>query len=118
MEQNVSMAPLEELPPLVQSAPVSVLEAYQYAVANPDILSQIPCYCGCGGMEHTSNYSCFVDEVQADGTITFDTHALGCSICVDIAQDTMRLHVQGRDVDEIFTYVDNKFAQFGPPTLP
>jgi hypothetical protein len=108
MEQNVSMAPIEELPPLVKSAPVSVLEAYQYAVANPDILSQIPCYCGCGGMEHTST----------DGTITFDTHALGCSICVDIAQDTMRLHVQGRDVDEIFNYVDNKFAQFGPPTLP
>lgn len=115
-EHSFAMAPLAEMPEMVQNAPVRVHEAYQFAVANPDILQQIPCYCGCGGMGHTSDYSCYVAGEAADGTLTFETHALGCSICVDITQDTMRLLDEGKSVDEIFTYVDNSYSRFGPPT--
>jgi len=109
------MAPLAEMAQAVQDAPVVVQEAYQFAVANPDVTTQIPCYCGCGGMGHTSNYTCFVAD-DSGGQIAFDDHALGCSICVDIAQDTMRLLDEGKSVDEIFTYVDNAYSRFGPPT--
>lgn len=109
------MSPLTKMPPVVQEAPVAVQEAYQFAVANPDVTTQIPCYCGCGGMGHTSNYTCFVAD-DSNGQIAFDDHALGCSICVEIAQDTMRLLDEGKSVDEIFTYVDNAYSRFGPPT--
>ncbi len=112
---SFEMAPMIEMPPVVQKAPVTVQEAYQFAVANPDVTSQIPCYCGCGAMGHTSNYACFVAD-NTDGEMAFDEHALGCSICVDIAQDTMRLMDEGKSVDEIFIYVDNAYARFGPPT--
>jgi hypothetical protein len=115
-EHSFDMAPLAEMPEMVHNAPVRVQEAYQFAVANPDVLQQIPCYCGCGGMGHTSDYSCYVADEAADGTLTFETHALGCSICVDITQDTMRLLDEGKSVDEIFTYVDNTYSRFGPPT--
>lgn len=115
-EYSFAMAPLAEMLEMVQNAPVRVHEAYQFAVANPDILQHIPCYCGCGSMGHTSDYSCYVADEAADGTLTFETHALGCSICVDIAQDTMRLLDEGKSVDEIFTYVDNSYSRFGPPT--
>jgi hypothetical protein len=114
-EHSFALAPLTEMPEMVQNAPVRVQEAYQFAVANPDVLQQIPCYCGCGAMGHTSNYACFVAD-DRNGQITFDNHALGCSICVDIAQDTMRLLDEGKSVDEIFTYVDNGYSRFGPPT--
>ncbi len=112
---SFEMAPLTEMAQAVQDAPVAVQEAYQFAVANPDVTTQIPCYCGCGGMGHTSNYTCFVAD-DSGGQIAFDDHALGCSICVDIAQDTMRLLDEGKSVDEIFTYVDNAYSRFGPPT--
>jgi hypothetical protein len=112
---SFALAPMSEMPEAVQQAPLTVQEAYQFAVANPEVTSQIPCYCGCGAMGHTSNYACFVAD-DRNGQITFDNHALGCSICVDIAQDTMRLLDEGRSVDEIFTYVDNAYARFGPPT--
>ena len=115
VSHSFEMAPMSELPPVVQEAPVAVQEAYQFAVANPDVTSQIPCYCGCGAMGHTSNYACFVAD-DSNGELAFDEHALGCSICVDIAQDTMRLMDEGKSVDEIFTYVDNTYARFGPPT--
>jgi hypothetical protein len=114
-EHSFAMAPMSEMPEAVQQSPATVKEAYQFAVANPDVTSQIPCYCGCGAMGHTSNYACFVAD-DRNGQITFDNHALGCSICVDIAQDTMRLLDEGRSVDEIFTYVDNSYSRFGPPT--
>jgi hypothetical protein len=114
-EHSFAMAPMSEMPEAVQQAPATVQEAYQFAVANPDVTSQIPCYCGCGAMGHTSNYACFVAD-DSNGELAFDEHALGCSICVDIAQDTMRLLDEGKSVDEIFTYVDNSYSRFGPPT--
>lgn len=111
------MAPLAEMPADVQSAPVSVQQAYRFAFANPDVLQHIPCYCGCGAMGHTSSYSCYVAGVDAAGKITYDAHALGCSICVDITQDTMRLLAQGKSVQEIQAYVDSTYAQYGPSNM-
>ena len=115
---NLAMAALDEMPAEVKSAPIAVQEAYQFNVANPEIMTQIPCYCGCGAMGHTSNYSCYVSGVEADGKVNYDTHALGCSICVDITQDTMRLLQQGKTVPEIKAYVDQTYSQYGPSNMP
>ena len=112
------MASMQDMPAEVQSAAVPVQQAYQYAVANPDTLRQIPCYCGCGSMGHTSNYACYVSGTDASGKLNFDNHALGCSICVDITQDVMRLQKQGKGVPEIRAYVDSKYAQYGPSNIP
>ena len=112
------IAPLAGMPLEVQSAPVTVKQAYQFAVANPDILSQLPCYCGCGGMGHTSNYSCYVAGEDESGDLKFDGHALGCSICVDITQDAMRMLDEGKSTTEIREYVDQTYSRFGPSNIP
>jgi len=117
-EHTSPMAELEGMPEEVLAAPKTVQQAYQFAAANPEIMKQVPCYCGCGAMGHTSNYACYVSDVSADGTITFDTHALGCSICVDITLDTMRLLDEGKSVEEILTYVNATYAQYGPSNIP
>jgi hypothetical protein len=111
------MADLEGMPYQVKQAPVTVQEAYRFAVANPDILSQLPCYCGCGGMGHHSNYACYVAGLNEDGTVQYDTHAVGCSICVDITQDTMRLLKEGKSTAEIKAYVDATYARYGPSNM-
>ena len=111
------MASLEGAPAEVQSAPVMVQDAYRFAIANPDVMQHIPCYCGCGAMGHTSNYSCYVSGTDADGKITYDSHALGCGICVDITQDTMRLLKGGKRISEIKSYVDQTYAQYGPSNI-
>lgn len=112
------MAPLTDMPAEVQTAPVSVQQAYQFAIANPDVLEQIPCYCGCGEMGHTSNYSCYVYDQNPDGSLVYETHALGCSICVDITQDTMRLFKQEKTAPEIINYVDRNYSKYGPSNMP
>ncbi len=109
---------MDEMPAQVQSAPATVRQAYQFAVANPELMQHIPCYCGCGAMGHTSNYSCYVSDVDASGKVSFDDHALGCSICVDITQDSMRLLSQGKSTSEIKTYIDQTYSQYGTSNLP
>lgn len=111
------MAPMSDMPAEVQKAAVSVQEAYQFAVANPDALKNVPCYCGCGAAGHTSNYSCYVKEVKASGEVVFDQHALGCSICVDIAQDVMKMTRDGKAPEEIRTAIDQTYSQYGPSNM-
>lgn len=117
-QEGLQMASLDEMPAEVKSAPSTVQQAYQFAVANPDVMKQVPCYCGCGAMGHTSNYACYVSDVDVNGNVSFDTHALGCSICVDITQDTMRLLKQGKPVTDIKTYIDQTYSQYGPSNIP
>src|SRR5512139_3169589 len=107
-----SMLLMNDMPAEIKAAPITVLQAYQFAVEHQDIVKRIPCYCGCGAMGHTSSYSCYISDVSPDLKITYDTHALGCSICVDITQDTMRLLKQGKSVSEIKAFVDQTYSQY------
>lgn len=115
---GLEMAPMANMPAEVQAAPVTVQQAYQFAVANPDILEDIPCYCGCGAMGHTSNYACYVAGTDTEGEILYDNHALGCSICVDITLDTMRLLQEGKTLPDIRAFVDQTYSAFGPSNIP
>ena len=108
----------DDMPAEVKAAPAIVQQAYQFTAEHPDITKRIPCYCGCGAMGHTSSYSCYISDVSPDRKITYDTHALGCSICVDITQDTKRLLDEGKSVEEIKTYIDQTYSQYGPANTP
>lgn len=114
----LTMAPLYEMPMDVQQAPLAVQAAYQFAAANPAVLAELPCYCGCGAMGHTSNYACYVAGVDDAGKLRYDPHALGCSICVDITQDAMRLLRDGQGLSEVRAYVDRTYARYGPSNVP
>jgi len=63
------------------------LKAYEYATEHPEILEQIPCYCGCGqhgseaseGKPHRFLRDCFIND---NGI--YDNHASFCDVCVGI----------------------------------
>jgi hypothetical protein len=74
---RVQLASVSQLPAEVKGAPGVVQEAYRFALGSPEIVSQFPCYCGCGEMGHKSNLDCFVKEFNDDGSVVFDYHALG-----------------------------------------
>ena len=109
-EHELAMAAMSDMPHEVQQAPASVGQAYQFAFANPEILSQIPC--------HKSNYDCYVSGQDASGRLTYDPHALTCLVCVDITQDSMRLVRAGTSPGEIRTYIDVTYARYGPSNMP
>ncbi|GIW04010.1 MAG: hypothetical protein KatS3mg059_0630 [Thermomicrobiales bacterium] len=64
-------------PAVLNQAPAEVQEAYRFAVAHPDVLRSMPCFCGCGAQGHTSNYDCYVREVRADGSVLLDPMSFG-----------------------------------------
>lgn len=114
---NHPMAPLDTMPLEVQRSGRKMQEAYQFAVANPQIADNIPCYCGCASMGHTSNYDCYVAGQTENGDTQFDEHAQYCSICIDITQDTMRMMDEGKTTADIFTQIELDYGRFGPPTV-
>jgi hypothetical protein len=76
-ENGFALAPESALPQFARNAPPQVKEAYQFAIANPEVLEAFPCYCGCGNMGHENNLDCYIKQVRADGTIDFENHAFG-----------------------------------------
>ncbi len=73
---ELTLAPLSQMPDYVQSASPNVQEAYRFAVANPESLDHIPCYCGCGGMGHGNNLDCYVAAFNSEGSVAqFESHA-------------------------------------------
>ncbi len=115
-DANVKLAPVSALPKQMQDAPAAVRTAYQFALRNPDALANVPCYCGCAALGHKSNLACYMKEFTPDGTPVFDDHALGCSICVDIAQDVMKMTGEGKAPPEIRQRILDAYSKFGPAT--
>jgi hypothetical protein len=115
--QEITLVPAAQLPVEIQRAPPTVREAYQFAAANGAILKQVPCYCGCRAMGHTSVHSCYVNGGDAGQPVGFDGHALGCSICVDIARDALRMTRQGASPATIRSYIDRNYSEFGSSNM-
>ena len=72
-----ALAPESALPVNIRQAPTNVRDAYRFAIANREILGQIPCYCGCGTERHKSNADCYIKDVRPDGSIVFDPMSFG-----------------------------------------
>lgn len=89
-------------------------DLYRWVTENRDKLAYIPCTCGCRDVGHTSNASCFVRDVAADGTVTYDPHGQYCGVCKAIAKDTRRKLAKGIDLSEIRRFIDRKYQ--GRPT--
>ena len=74
-----------DLPPLaadaVASAPRSVetvRSVYEFAARHPEVLSYVPCFCGCEHIGHTHNADCFVGSRNAQGAVTsWELHGVG-----------------------------------------
>ena len=111
---KVELAPVSALPMQMQQAPAAVRTAYQFAVTHPDALQNVPCYCGCGAIGHKSNLACYIKEFGADGKPVFDDHAMGCSICVDIATDVMQMTGEGKSPTDIRQQIVDTYSKFGP----
>src|SRR5215207_6579874 len=58
----------------VRPMPV-VRQVYEFAARHPEVLSYIPCFCGCEARGHNGNHDCFVKSRAANGRISeWDAH--------------------------------------------
>jgi hypothetical protein len=64
-------------PQQFHKASARIQENYRFAVANQDLLQWMPCFCGCREWGHTSNASCYVQEIRDDGSVLLDPMSYG-----------------------------------------
>ena len=108
-QQPVELLPVDDaagptLPPEMFLDP-KAREAYQVAKDIPDVLKELPCFCGCMRTHgHKNNLFCFMDE-----------HGSACEICEDVALDAKRMHNNGATVKEIQDNIKNKYSVYLPP---
>jgi hypothetical protein len=109
--------PQENLPPLPSQAyppPRStevVRAAYRFAAEHPEILSYVPCFCGCERSGHRGNEDCFVRARNAKGDVTeWDEHGLDCAVCLDVANEAMQMHRSGASVRDIRSAIEKKWS--------
>jgi len=101
-------------PAFVEALPAEGQSAYAFALARPDVLRWLPCYCGCGGMGHRSNLDCFFQRRET-GAFTFEEHASYCDICIKTANLASEMMQDGKAMGEIRAAVD---ATFGGGAAP
>ena len=59
------------LSPAPAARPADVVNAaYKFAAEHPEVLSYVPCYCGCEREGHRGNDDCFVTRRAANGDVT------------------------------------------------
>lgn len=76
--------------------------AFSYRLAReiPQVLVQLPCYCGCrGGLAHASLLDCYVDE-----------HAVSCPICQESTQVASEMVKAGYDVETIAARITTAYG--------
>src|SRR6266542_270142 len=64
-QANLPPLPLSPSPPA--RSPDVVNAAYKFAAEHPEVLSYVPCYCGCERSGHRGNDDCFVSARAANG---------------------------------------------------
>jgi len=85
------------------------LKAYQYATEHPDVLEQIPCYCGCGGHSgHRFLRDCFIKD-----DMTYDEHGSFCDICIGEAIKVQAYLASGKTLREARTLIDEEYSKIG-----
>ena len=74
--------PQQNLPPLpfdpAPARPMDVVRsAYLFAAEHPEVLSYVPCYCGCERSGHRGNEDCFVTRRdEHDDVVDWEPHGM------------------------------------------
>jgi hypothetical protein len=109
--------PQKEFPPLQLPAyplgrsPEAITAAYRFAAEHPEILTYVPCFCGCERSGHRGNEDCFVKSRASNGDVAqWEPHGMECNVCVDVATQAMQMYSSGASVRDIRAAVEQKWS--------
>jgi hypothetical protein len=98
-----------------------ITAAYQFAAEHPEILSYVPCFCGCERSGHQGNHDCFVKQRDANGDVVeWDPHGVDCAVCIDVANRSRQMHSAGASARDIRAAIDKEFGSLnaGAANMP
>jgi hypothetical protein len=96
-----------------------VRAAYTFAAEHPEVLSYVPCFCGCERAGHRGNEDCFVKARDANGdVIAWDEHGMECAVCLDVATRSRQMFTSGATVADIRAAIDKEFGPLATTRTP
>jgi hypothetical protein len=115
LKPHTASTPLPELfdiPPDYAPRPPDVIRAaYKFAAEHPEVLSYVPCFCGCEAAGHQGNHDCFVRQRAENGdVVAWDEHGVECAVCIDVATRARQLHAEGKSVVDIRSEIEKSYA--------
>jgi hypothetical protein len=88
-----------------------VKAAFEFAARHPEVMNFVPCFCGCERLGHSGNHDCFVAGRDDAGNVTeWESHGVGCQVCIDVAVQARELFESGADVATIRATIDERYA--------
>ena len=109
--------PQTNLPPLhfpgyPMARPTEVVSAaYKFAAEHPEVLSYVPCFCGCERSGHRGNEDCFVKARDVNGDVVeWEDHGMECAVCLDVATRARQLYASGASVTDIRAAIEKEWA--------
>ena len=109
--------PQENLPPLqfpgypMARPPEVVKAAYKFAAEHPEVLSYVPCFCGCEHQGHRGNEDCFVKARDINGDVVqWEDHGMECAVCLDVATRSLQMYTSGASVTDIRAAIEKEFT--------
>ncbi|MFB5663194.1 PCYCGC motif-containing (lipo)protein [Alteribacillus sp. HJP-4] len=111
-------AEASELPEFLEHTSENIPETYADAVNNKELLTSIPCYCGCGeSAGHESAFDCFIDQMDDGAEVVWSDHGMKCGVCLEIVDASVKMKEDGASDKEIRTAVDDYYSEgFAEPT--
>lgn len=108
---QANLPPLE-LPAYEMPRPKEVVRAtYRFAAEHPEVLSYMPCFCGCQDEGHRSNVDCFVKARARNGdVIAWSVHGMDCAMCIAVAERSMTMLASGAAVRDIRADVERRYG--------
>lgn len=99
--------------------PEVVKAAYRFAAEHPEVLSYVPCFCGCERQGHRGNEDCFVKARDVNGDVVqWDDHGMECAVCLDVATRSLQLYTSGASVSDIRAAIDKEFTPLSTNHTP
>ena len=96
-------------------SPEVITAAYRFAADHPEILSYVPCFCGCERSGHGANHDCFVKQRAENGdVVAWDEHGVECAVCIDVANRSRQMFESGASVRDIRAAIDKEFGSKAP----
>ncbi len=75
---DAEIPPLPVVPFPMARSPEVVRAVYAFAARHPEVLSHVPCFCGCESRGHRHNDDCFVTARDPKGRPTsWEPHGMG-----------------------------------------
>jgi hypothetical protein len=117
--------PQADLPPLqfpgypTARPPDVIRAAYKFAAEHPEVMSYVPCYCGCEHLGHRGNEDCFVKARDVNGDVVeWEDHGMECAVCLDVATKALQMYTSGASVVDIRAAVEKQWTPLATTHTP